>query len=52
MLRISKDNVILSQHEEKLNAAFGPVVRRYAYKKLTSDLLSIINMNVWDLHKL
>ena len=48
MLRISKDNVILSQHEEKLNAAFGPVARRYAHKKLTSDTLSIINMNVWD----
>ena len=48
VLRISKDNVILSQHEKKLNAAFGPVARRYAHKKLTSDTLSIINMNVWD----
>ena len=48
VLQISKDNVIFSQHEKKLNAAFGPVARRYTHKKLASDRLSIINMDTWD----
>lgn len=48
VLRISKDNVIFSQHDKKLNAAFGPVARRHAHKKLASDRLSIINMDAWD----
>ena len=48
VLQISKDNVIFPQHEKKLNAAFGPVARRYTHKKLASDRLSIINMDTWD----
>ena len=36
------------QYEKKLNAAFGPVARRYAHKKLTSERLSIIDMDAWD----
>ena len=34
VIRISKDDIIFSQHENKINTAFGPVARRYAHKKV------------------
>ena len=48
ILRIIKDNVVLSQNESKLNADFGVFDRRYAHEKITGDNLSIIDMDNWD----
>ena len=48
ILRISRDNVVLSQNESKLNADFGVFDRRYAHEKITGDNLSIIDMDNWD----
>ena len=48
ILKISKDNVVFSQNEIKLNASFGVVSRRYAHEKITEDNLSIIDMDHWD----
>ena len=47
ILRIRKNNILLSQNESKLNSAFGVVARRYAHKKITGDNLSIIDMDNW-----
>ena len=51
ILRISKENIVLSQNEIKLNADFGVFYRRYAHEKITGDNLSIIDMDNWDGNK-
>ena len=45
ILKLSKDNMVISQNEEKLNAAYGPVARRFLHTKLTSGSLDMIQTN-------
>ena len=51
ILRISKENVVLSQNETKLNAGFGVFYRPYAHEVITGDNLIIIDMDNWDGNK-
>ena len=47
ILNISKAMVTISQNEVYLNAAYGPVVRNVAYKKLTSEKMLVIDEPNW-----
>ena len=42
ILKLSKDNAVISQNEEKLNAVYGPVARHFLHTKLTSGSLDMI----------
>jgi len=47
ILSVGKDLVVMAQTETKLNAAYGPVLRKDAHKKYTAETMMVIDVDNW-----
>lgn len=48
VLNIGKNLVVMSQTESKLNAAYGPVLRKDAQMTFTAETMMVNDMETWE----